>query len=325
MSSELPTGKINIFPLKFIINLCDFLKVFTLGYLQFFRHRSQKHWSQKYRRMRSQKVIKVELPDMEEKFNELTPEKQRSKMKERGIAPPRPYFERPFFISCTGGIFEPYVPIEGDGVWEKAGGMKGLAKEKLQFLEKKGKSMLAVRKIRSFEEDFEPPEFANQAQEIYMKAHEKMKDKKKYELREYVTERAYPEMMHNIYDKTIRWQFLQTLEPPTVIHARCTDVITKENIYGQVTVRFHTQQKLAIYDRFGRIMYGSEIIPKDVLEYVVFEKHLSNEYGKWRLHGKIIPDWVPPRPSTYRTFIEEPEKVQEIEDKEKEVSRVLTP
>ena len=31
---------------------------------------------------------------------------------------------------------------------------------------------------------------------------------------------------------------------------------------------------------------------KDVLEYVVLEKHLSSLYGKWRLHGKIIPEWL---------------------------------
>ena len=50
-------------------------------------------------------------------------------------------------------------------------------------------------------------------------------------------------------------------------------------------------QILAIYDRFGRLMQGSEILRKDVLEYIVFEKHLANEYGAWRIHGKIIPSW----------------------------------
>lgn len=56
-------------------------------------------------------------------------------------------------------------------------------------------------------------------------------------------------------------------------------------------------------------MHGSEIIAKDVLEYVVFEKHISNEYGKWRIHEKIIPDWMPPREPAPRTFVkpEEPE------------------
>lgn len=231
--------------------------------------------------------------------------------------PPRPYFERPFFISATGGTFEPYVPPEGDG---KISTVKGIAKEKLQFVEKKGKSMLAVRKIRSYDEDFEPPEFAEQAQEIYIKAHQAMANKKKYEMREFVTERAYPEMMHNIKDKTIRWKFIKSLELPYVIHARTTDIITKENIFGQVTVRFHTQQTLAIYDRFGRLMHGSEIIPKDVIEYVVFEKHLSNEYGKWRLHDKIIPDWAPAREPSRKTFIEDPEPIEEskeLEEKEK--------
>lgn len=52
-------------------------------------------------------------------------------------------------------------------------------------------------------------------------------------------------------------------------------------------------QTLAIYDRFGRLMLGSEEQPKDVLEYVVIERHLVNPYGRWRLHGKIVPSWAP--------------------------------
>lgn len=54
-------------------------------------------------------------------------------------------------------------------------------------------------------------------------------------------------------------------------------------------------QTLAIYDRFGRLMYGQEDVPRDVLEYVVFEKHLVDPYGSWRMHGKIIPPWAPPK------------------------------
>lgn len=278
--------------------------------LQQYRH-INKHHDPKWKKFRREKYIRYELPNMKEKFDELTPEEQRSKMKEKGIMPPRPYMERPFYISSTGGTFEPYVPPEGDG---KMSTVKGFAKEKMQFLEKKGKSMLSVRKIRNFDEDFEPPEFAEQAQQIYIKAHEAMSNKDKYEMRKYVTERAYPEMRHNIHDKTIRWKFLKSLELPHVIHARTTDVITKENIFAQVTVRFHTQQTLAIYDRFGRLMHGSEIIAKDVLEYIVFEKHLSNEYGTWRLHDKIIPDWTPPREPTRRTFVEVPEEPKQLEE-----------
>lgn len=74
-------------------------------------------------------------------------------------------------------------------------------------------------------------------------------------------------------------------------------------------------------------MYGSETMPKDVLEYVVFEKHLSNQYGVWRLHGKIVPEWMPTRDAALRTFLmpsfKEPEeetedtKEEDIEDQTK--------
>ena len=35
-------------------------------------------------------------------------------------------------------------------------------------------------------------------------------------------------------------------------------------------------------------MFGSRDMIKDCLEYVCFENHLSDEYGRWRLHGKVI-------------------------------------
>jgi large subunit ribosomal protein L45 len=49
---------------------------------------------------------------------------------------------------------------------------------------------------------------------------------------------------------------------------------------------------LAIYDRFGRLIHGNPVVAKDVLEYVVFENFLTSSYGKWRMHAKIIPDWL---------------------------------
>lgn len=49
-------------------------------------------------------------------------------------------------------------------------------------------------------------------------------------------------------------------------------------------------------------MHGSEILAKDVLEYVIFENNISNQYGVWRLHAKIIPDWTPPREPSRKTY-----------------------
>lgn len=60
-------------------------------------------------------------------------------------------------------------------------------------------------------------------------------------------------------------------------------------------------------------MHGSEILAKDVLEYIVFEKHLANEYGTWRIHDKIIPDWLPPTEPSTKTYRVQPEVEKESE------------
>ncbi|XP_023220831.1 probable 39S ribosomal protein L45, mitochondrial isoform X1 [Centruroides sculpturatus] len=261
-----------------------------------------KHWNPKFRKERGLKMLKLELPDYDElrREKELTPEEIRAKMKERGIAPPRPWNEKPIFISCTGELADPYIPPEGDGkvsIVSKEG-----AKQKMEQLTKKGKSLLELRKLRKFEYDFDIPQFADKAQEIYVEAHKALAEKDEDKLHELVTEKCYPEMMHHAENKTIRWKLVQSLEPPRVVHIRCMDLITKENMFAQLTVRFHTQQTLAVYDRFGRLLYGSEHLLKDVLEYVVYEKHLSNQYGLWRIHGKIIPNWLPPKEPALRTI-----------------------
>lgn len=247
------------------------------------------------------KVMKLNLPNLNEKPGEFTEEKFRTKLKDQGLLPPRTWMERQFYISCTGVVFEPFVPPEGDGKLSIVS--KGGAIQTFRLLEKKSKSMLSVRKIRSFDEDFDLTKFAQTAQDIYISAHNNMVNRDRHKFREVITEKLYPELIYNTFDKTIHWKFIKSLEPPRVVHSRCTHVISKENVYGQVTVRFHTQQQLAVYDRFGRLMHGSEILAKDVLEYVVFEKHLANMYGIWRMHGKIIPDWMPPKQPSAHTFI----------------------
>ena len=65
--------------------------------------------------------------------------------------------------------------------------MRQGAKQRLTALEKKGKSMLSVRKIRSYDEDFDVTEFAEQAVEIYRTAHEALTTRDKVTLHANVT------------------------------------------------------------------------------------------------------------------------------------------
>lgn len=299
-----------------VLNGIKNLTRLTQGYLTTFgslknssviiQSRNRHHWNPKWKKLRAEKVIKVKLPDYEHENDDMSEEKARTRLKELGLQPSRPWMERQIFIGCTGDIFEPYVPPEGDGKFSTLS--TAGAKQRAELMAKKGKSYWSTKKIKSFEEDFSFSDFEEQAQEIYIKTHETMAAKDKDALRLLVTERAYPEVLHNVMDKTVRWKFLESIQLPRTVHVRCTDVITKNNVFAQITVRFHTQQTLAVYDRFGRLMHGSEILKKDVLEYVVFEKHLANKYGSWRIHGKIIPPWAPPRDFGLRTYIDKPKE-----------------
>lgn len=267
----------------------------------------KKHWNPKYKKERKEKVIKIDLPNYHQTDKELAKEKRRSMMKEFGIFPQKQWIERPIFISCTPNVFDSYVPPEGDGKFSTI--TKEGAKQKMTDVKMKGKSMMAIRKIKSFQDTFILKDFHQEAVDIYIKAHEALAAKDTEALREYVTETAYAKMLHNIMDKTIHWKYVQSLEPHRIVHARCDEILSKENVFGQLTLRIYSQQILAIYDRFGRLLKGSEILKKDVLEYIVFENHLANQYGKWRLHAKIIPNWMPPREVGEKTYIVSPENV----------------
>jgi large subunit ribosomal protein L45 len=71
-------------------------------------------------------------------------------------------------------------------------------------------------------------------------------------------------------------------------------------------------------------MFGDPDQARDVLEYVVFEKHIANVYGQWRVHGKVVPEWMPSRGALHKTYVKkEPAPLPEIEEEEKK-SEVAT-
>ncbi|GAB1597922.1 probable 39S ribosomal protein L45, mitochondrial isoform X1 [Argonauta hians] len=263
-----------------------------------------KHYNPKFRKERARKVLKIDLPDYDKyrKDKNMSPDEIRMKMKKEGKLPPRTHEERPLNISSTGSIFESYIPPEGDGKSTLISS-EG-AKQRISGIEKKGKSFLDLRKIKKYLEDFDSKEFGQQAQDIFVEAQTLLQNIEENEerLHELVTENAYPKLTHGLDLKTCRWKFVGSLEPPRIVHVRVTDLLSKENLYAQITVRLHTQQTLAIYDQFGRLMYGNENLIKDILEYVVFENHISNIYGQWRIHGKIVPEWMPPRDPILQTY-----------------------
>ncbi|XP_004707484.1 39S ribosomal protein L45, mitochondrial [Echinops telfairi] len=218
-----------------------------------------------------------------------------------GLVIPPERLERPITVACTGGIFDAYVPPEGD-LRMSSFSKEGL-KQKAEQLKKNVASQLSIRKIREHDGNFVIKDFPEKAQHIFTEAHLCLNNSDHDRLHTLVTEHCFPDMVCDLQYKTVRWSFVESLNPPRVVQVRCSSMVNQTNMYGQITVRLHTRQTLAIYDRFGRLMYGQEDVPKDVLEYVVFEKHLMNPYGNWRMHAKIVPPWAPPKQPILKTVM----------------------
>ncbi|XP_077108388.1 large ribosomal subunit protein mL45 [Ranitomeya variabilis] len=232
--------------------------------------------------------------------NKLSVDEMMKKARAAGIIMPQEDLERPINVSCTAGILDAYVPPEGDARLSTLS--KDGLKQRTEQLKQTAASQLAIRKIKNYDEDFSTKMFPEKAQEIFIEAHNCLTQFNRHKLHLLVTERCYPEMVRGNRYRTIRWSFVESLEPPRVVQVRCPEMVTKGNLYGQVTVRMHSKQTLVIYDRFGRVECGSEE-PRDVLEYLVFERHLVNPYGSWRLHGKIVPSWAPSKEPIVKTVM----------------------
>ncbi|XP_048842897.1 39S ribosomal protein L45, mitochondrial [Brienomyrus brachyistius] len=240
------------------------------------------------------------IPKMQDTKTQSKAE-QEAQARSAGLVVQQEYMERAINIACTAGIFDPYIPPEGDARLSKLS-KEGL-KQRTEQLRQSAASQLAIRKIKEHDPQFNTKDFPNTALNIFIEAHSALTQFNKEKLHKLVTERCYPEMVRGNRYKTLRWSFVESLEPPRVVHARCPDMVSKGNLYGQVTLRLHSRQTVAIYDRFGRLMLGNEDEPRDVLEYVVLERHLINSYGCWRLHGKIIPAWAPPKEPVIKTVM----------------------
>ena len=67
-------------------------------------------------------------------------------------------------------------------------------------------------------------------------------------------------------------------------------------------------------------MHGSDAVPKDCLEFVVFEKHLSDTLGRWRLHGKIDVPWLSTQNTIVKTSKDNQESKENKDDEKESVS-----
>lgn len=199
-----------------------------------------------------------------------------------------PSKQRPIDISCTRMVFKEY---------EDKSALFSRLRDPRKELQDRRVEFFSNRAIKKRVPNFHRKRFPDEAQEIYIEAHQLLntenwtlpnKEETEETLHGLVTEFAYSKMLQGLDKKTVNWEFIESIEPPRTVQMFTGPMMHQDNLYAQVTVRFHTKQILSLYDRFGRLMMGSPSEPRAILEYVTFERHIVDPYGRWRIHGKKL-------------------------------------
>ena len=67
-------------------------------------------------------------------------------------------------------------------------------------------------------------------------------------------------------------------------------------------------------------MFGNEDLVRDCLEYVVFENHISDTNGVWRVHDKLTPEWSTKAPPIIRTMRQPNMEDDVVDEEQKQVA-----
>uniref|UniRef100_A0A1I7XS43 26S proteasome complex subunit dss-1 n=1 Tax=Heterorhabditis bacteriophora TaxID=37862 RepID=A0A1I7XS43_HETBA len=260
----------------------------------------------------------------ERRLAKLPPSQMRMEMLKKGINPykevnPRAWKEAQITMQsfckqfihyedlmCQNAVLDPFISPEKSPI--TSGGIEGIKEQGLlvkdKVLQKWHNWNNGIRRIRKKEglEKFDVKTFGPTANLIYEEAYKALMKRDKQTLHKYITEHAFGKMWPDVEEGSISWELIEHLEPSKVITIRCADYPHKSgNDIAQITVRMHTKQKLAVYDRFGHLLLGSETEPREVVEYVVFENHIAVVDGTWRLHDKVYPRWSQPKEGAHIT------------------------
>ncbi|KAG9333669.1 hypothetical protein JZ751_010739 [Albula glossodonta] len=98
-----------------------------------------------------------------------SPASQEARARQAGVVVRQEYFERAINITCTAGVYDAYIPPEGDA--RLSGLSKEGLKQRAESLRQSAASQLAIRKIKEHDPEFRTKDFPSQAQDLFIQAH----------------------------------------------------------------------------------------------------------------------------------------------------------
>ncbi|KAG0244884.1 39S ribosomal protein L45, mitochondrial [Actinomortierella wolfii] len=111
--------------------------------------------------------------------------------------------------------------------------------------------------------------------------------------REFLEELCTPSMFHKLKgqlkDRVGRyeWRYHGVIDKPQIVSIRQGQI--GGHVLIQIIVRLHTKQSMAVFDKKNRQVAGDLKKEVPVLEYIVFQRYITDPEDNWKILGKTAP------------------------------------
>ncbi|KAF7727852.1 39S ribosomal protein L45, mitochondrial [Apophysomyces ossiformis] len=213
-----------------------------------------------------------------------------------GLIHIQPYSTRPLqpnqSLIRDHGVFANYVPPE------KTPSVTDFQRWRLtkwRNLKNSVSNLLSVGliKYKSQYDTWNSGKFLSVAEETYKDMNDAFARGDRSMLEEVCLDAMYSNLKNQIKQRNQarwEWRYHGEVETPKIVCVRCmsaTGVSKHGFAVAQVTVRMFTKQSMAVFDKKNRLIGGDPEKIHNVLEYVVFQKTISDAEDFWRIYGKI--------------------------------------
>ncbi|KAF8976114.1 39S ribosomal protein L45, mitochondrial [Entomortierella lignicola] len=132
--------------------------------------------------------------------------------------------------------------------------------------------------------------FLGESEEAYIGMNEAFARGDRDYLEEICTPSMYAKLKGQLKDRVGRyeWRYHGLIEKPQIVSIRQGQI--GGHVLIQMIIRLHTNQSMGVFDKKNKLIAGDLKKTVPVLEYIVFQRYISDPEDNWKILGKASPE-----------------------------------
>ncbi|KAF9187434.1 39S ribosomal protein L45, mitochondrial [Haplosporangium sp. Z 767] len=131
--------------------------------------------------------------------------------------------------------------------------------------------------------------FLGESEEAYISMNEAFAKGDRKFLEDICTPSMFAKLKGQLKDRTGRyeWRYNGLVEKPQIVSIRQGQI--GGHVLIQIIVRLHSNQSMGVFDKKNKLIAGDLKKSVPVLEYIVFQRYITDPEDNWKILGKTAP------------------------------------